>query len=208
MGWFTVVAYFATAWLCWRVVRTTAQHSRFWKGLAITFIALGLNKQLDLQSLFTAIGRGIAKSGGWYDDRHQVQTAFVIVIALIGFAMIALLCWHLRHAMREVGIALVGAIFVITFVIVRAASFHNFDRFLDLNILHFNMNWLLELSGIACVAIGAAWQIRRAPQPKLVQTPAAAKLAASPRVLVREIPSQHQSRESFKWMVERLKNQS
>ena len=42
-----------------------------------------------------------------------------------------------------------------TFIIIRAASFHQIDHLLGLSIVGFKVNWLLELGGIACIAIAA-----------------------------------------------------
>jgi hypothetical protein len=170
MGWLTVIAYFGVAVLCLRAYKVAAPptifHSRgitrIWLALALLFIALGINKQLDLQSLFTHIGRSIARDTGWYGRRREVQAVFIVMLILGGSASIIWLFWLTRHALKTYGLALLGAIFTITFIIIRAASFHRVDEILGWSLLGVEMNWALELSGIGCVGIAAALTIRRA----------------------------------------------
>jgi hypothetical protein len=169
MGWVTVAAYFIVAVLCFRAytfarpptIFDSRTITRIWLGLGLLFIALGINKQLDLQSLFTQIGRSIAKAEGWYGKRHEVQALFIAILSLGGLITIIWLFWLIRHATKTYGLALIGTIFTITFIIIRAASFHGVDQMLGWSLLGVEMNWLLELSGITCVGVAAVLEIRR-----------------------------------------------
>ena len=58
--------------------------ARFWLVACVTLTALGINKQLDLQSLFTQLLRDAARLQGWCDRRRSYQFAFVVVIAGAG----------------------------------------------------------------------------------------------------------------------------
>jgi hypothetical protein len=49
-----------------------------------------------------------------------------------------------------------GSLFLLTFIVVRAISFHHVDEFLRTKILGFKMNWALELTGIFLVSLAAA----------------------------------------------------
>jgi len=100
LGWFTVFAYFAAAVPCFLTFRhelafqrdpLTARSAPFlrphlWLGLSILLVLLGFNKQLDLQSAITSIGRGIARSGGWYEHRRTLQALFILVFFLATLA--------------------------------------------------------------------------------------------------------------------------
>jgi hypothetical protein len=44
---------------------------------------LGVNKQLDLQTLLGDVGRSVSTAQGWYDKRRAVQAVFVLVFAII-----------------------------------------------------------------------------------------------------------------------------
>lgn len=209
MGWFTVAAYLIAAALCYRAHRAARGRlhrghrtaTRLWLVLAIVFALLAVNKQLDLQSLFTAVGRWVARRGGWYQQRQSIQTIFIVSLALLGFAAIFWLAWIVRGGWREYGLALAGATFIMVFVIIRAASFHHVDQLLGWELAGVRINWLFELGGIACVAV-SAWrngkprmddaQVRRRPAP---ERPAPRDGAMN-------------QRESFQWMVERLRDRS
>jgi len=65
-GWFTVGSYFACAILSF-ILTFTNQHADrrsflFWSMIGLLMVILGINKQLDLQSLFTEVGRQVARN--------------------------------------------------------------------------------------------------------------------------------------------------
>jgi hypothetical protein len=206
MGWFTVLAYAMAAWLCWRAATRSAQlpqpqrtpATRLWIGLAALFVLLAINKQLDLQSWFTGFGREVARSEGWYEQRRTVQFIFIVALAIGGAATLCALAWMTRRAWRTAGLALIGTAFLITFIIIRAASFHHFDEVIGYELIGVRMNWVLELSGISCVAI-AAWRAQRKPQITEARR-VAGKVAAKPRPTT--TPSAKDV-ESLRWLFDR-----
>jgi hypothetical protein len=79
-GWATTFLYFATVVQIWRVMRRIDSASfeyTVWWLLLVCMFALGVNKQLDLQTALTEIGRIVAHKQGWYDDRQEVQKMFI-----------------------------------------------------------------------------------------------------------------------------------
>lgn len=166
LGWFTVVAYLVTSALCGcAMVRAQSlprglagfgvSERRFWLAMAIIFLCLGINKQLDLQSLFTEIGRALARSEGWYGSRRAYQLAFIESFAAFVAMFVVLLLWIFRRSHPAIKMALLGAIFTMTFIVLRAASFHHVDQFLKAGFLGWRWNWIIELNGIAIVAVAA-----------------------------------------------------
>jgi hypothetical protein len=158
MGWITVIAYFVTAYLCWRASRSGLINRRvkwFWTGLTALLVFLGFNKQLDLQTALTFIGRDMAKSEGWYSHRRVVQGIFVAVIGLGGIAGCAGLFYVFRRELKRLWQALAGVAFLVCFIVIRAASFHHVDQFLTSGPVR--MNWILELGSIAAIA-WPAWR--------------------------------------------------
>jgi len=116
---------------------------------------LGLNKQLDLQTWFTLLGRHMAEEEGWYAERRSFQAAFIATILVLGIAGLILI-WRLaRNKVRHYGLALTGGIFLGCFIVIRAASFHYVDQMLGMKFNNVPLNCLLELGGIACLAAGA-----------------------------------------------------
>lgn len=194
MGWLTVVAYFAAAWLClrafmvekagpprpyrqaigalWRVVRkhwpappAPARRAGLWLVLAFLLAALGVNKQLDLQSLLTEIGRVTAIESGWYENRRAVQVGFIGATLVTAAACLVALGWLVRGHVRDFRLALGGMVVLLGFVIVRATSFHDMDSLIRSDVGGLELNWVLELGGIVIVAVAAGQRLRRGGAP-------------------------------------------
>jgi Flp pilus assembly protein TadB len=93
-------------------------------------LALGINKQLDLQSALTEAARTLAHIQGWYHQRGIVQLSFVLLVALCLVCAIVLIGWT-RQAPGATRLALLGAVLLLGFVVSRVASFHHLDRFIN-----------------------------------------------------------------------------
>lgn len=164
MGWLTVAAYWVAAMLCWRLAlrpRGASQRSTgavwFWLISGLILVALGVNKQLDFQTWLTLQAKQIAIHQGWYEQRRLVQAGFIGVVAIAGAAVLVWMLWLGRRSGRSAKMALAGLVFLGCFVLIRASSFHRMDELIGLRVAGLKMNWLLELGGIACVAIAAVW---------------------------------------------------
>lgn len=162
MGWATVAAYGITAILCLRSARIPGSRAVqvFWLALSLLLFALMINKQLDLQSALTAAARCLSQIQGWYEDRRSVQIGFILTVVFSGFWIALVSFWLLRKHLGQIGVALIGFIVLICFVLIRAAGFHNFDALLNTDLLFIRVNWLLELSGIGLIALNALWVTR------------------------------------------------
>jgi hypothetical protein len=173
-GWLIVAAYVVAAvlaWLLYRSCRVAAhclerthagererQLAWFWLLAFALLTALAINKQLDLQSLFTQVLREEAHAQGWYDDRRRYQFAFVVGIASAGVLGIGVIGWLWRRVLDRVWLAVLGLGWMTSFVVIRAASFHHVDTFLR-NLTPAG-TVVLELSGIVMVAAGAGRALR------------------------------------------------
>jgi hypothetical protein len=175
LGWVTVAAYFLTAVGCGVAAccepmpdgtrRPRTRPSRFWLALTILMVALGINKQLDLQSLATQIGRDVIKTWGLYSERRELQFGFIVAVALVCAGALVSFLWAARRTLKRRWPAIVGMLFILGFVVIRAASFHNVDAFLAARLGGLKWNWILELGGIGIVA-GAALRTVLAPPPR------------------------------------------
>jgi len=162
VGWLTVVAYFAAAFGAFRLRGRFSPHAdllrrrerRFWAVLAAILLFLCINKQLDLQTAMTELFRICARREGWYAQRRLPQLAFIAGLA-IALPVDAAVVFRVTRGMAaatklaRVGLAVIGG-----FVLIRAASFHHVDRLLGATLLHFKLNWIFELGGIAIVLVG------------------------------------------------------
>lgn len=162
VGWFTAFAYLATAWVCSRVARRTptflaeARRERLvWRALTVTMAVLGVNKQLDLQSAVTEMGRLVLRGSGLYDARRGLQELFIAAVAVTALLASAVLLVLARSTSRQARTAIFGTMLVFAFVVIRAASFHDIDTLLGVEWLGLRINWIAELSGIF-ITLGAA----------------------------------------------------
>jgi hypothetical protein len=174
-GWVTVVLYFLACASCWKTAGAVrdrdGQGDRYaWRAISVSFFALGINKQLDLQSALTELGRILANAGGWYEQRQTVQVYFIIGVAVVCLMAALILLFWARRSPVQTWLAIVGSTFILGFILIRAASFHHIDRFIGNRILGLKWNWVLEMGGIAIVLLGS--ELRRAklghprgPQP-------------------------------------------
>lgn len=161
VGWLTVLVYLVAGVLSLRAARAMAEDALsrrerlFWAIAGAVMLFLAVNKQLDLQSLVTMIGRCHAQLAGWYNDRRAVQKLFILLVAAGGLGAVGLLALLLRGILNRVWLALLGLGFVCLFVAIRAASFHHVDILISSTVLGFKMNWALELPGPLMVILVA-----------------------------------------------------
>jgi hypothetical protein len=161
-GWATVAAYAVAALCCLRAsTRGPSRERRFWFVLAVVMVFLAINKQLDLQTLFTDIGRFEARAHGWYAQRHEYQAAFIAVAAVLALVVMLTLLRRARRASGPVRGAIVGLGLLLLFVLVRASSFHRVDWLINLRLAGLRANHLMELGGIAIVTVFALMAAKR-----------------------------------------------
>lgn len=164
MGWITVCLYFVAAVGCASAARREKKPENaigpvpFWHTLAVFMVLLGINKQLDLQSLFTQVLRDIAKAHGWYKERRPLQAAFILTVFVIGVVALWAALRSSRAAPRSVRLAMLGSGLVFIYIIIRAASFHHVGNFTSRTILGVKLNWIFEVGGIMVVTGAAAWK--------------------------------------------------
>lgn len=168
IGWVTVGAYLFTALLCFHASERCRQPSRailsgshfafargLWLTLFLAFLFLGINKQLDLQSLLTQTGRHIAHQFGWFAERRTIQAVFVAGLGLFAFSMLFVFAAVFRFSARAERLALVGAAATLGYVLIRASTIHHCDTFLSSPFIGKQVVWILEICGIGLVFFAA-----------------------------------------------------
>ncbi|HEY7774309.1 MAG TPA: hypothetical protein VIC26_14090 [Marinagarivorans sp.] len=167
MGWATVLAYAYCAWGSFRLYRNAARYfsntqgiqfnrqRSFWGLMTIAMVLLAINKQLDLQTLLTEVGRLTSKEYDWYHNRREVQKAFIVSIAAGSLFIAMAVAYYYRQILAINKLALAGAAFVIAFVVIRAASFHRVDQLIGVDIAGLKINWILEWLGLTLIAANA-----------------------------------------------------
>ncbi|HXJ23284.1 MAG TPA: hypothetical protein VMT03_23920 [Polyangia bacterium] len=160
MGWVTVVAYAAAGWQCVTLGRKKIpgmpeDEKRVWRWLSVIMILLGVNKQLDVQTAFTEMGRVVARAQGWYDTRAHVQRRFIELVLAGAIGTVGVALFIVRRMPRATKLAIVGLATLAAFVFIRATSFHRVDLILGARWLGMRANWIFELGGIGLILAGA-----------------------------------------------------
>lgn len=157
-GWLTVAFYACATYFSFKQyqrLKSAQASSNFWLYLAVMLLLLGINKQLDLQSLFTELLRSHAVANGWYEQRRVWQSIFIVVLG-VGMltTLLSLRVW-LAKSWHQYKLAWFGVIMLCTFVLMRAASFHHFDMLINVSFLGLRANVLFEMGALVFIIIAA-----------------------------------------------------
>jgi hypothetical protein len=178
LGWLTVAFYLgaaagclATAWFARRIFNDGRAwvHQIIWLGLAAILFFLGMNKQLDLQSWFTAVVKAVAWEQGWYAYGQRAQVLFLAGFGLVGITAVASIGWLVMRIWRHYLFVFLGLLVILRFIVVRIGTFYavplpELSQFTG----GFRINGALELIGAAVIALTALNNLRHmstAPQP-------------------------------------------
>jgi hypothetical protein len=164
-GWIVTISYGIAATLCFMAARdalknTSPAIARIWASLTLFLLLLGLNKQLDLQTLFTEFGKGMAHAQGWFDVRRTAQQVFVTGVVTAAMIVFAMSRRQVALFMRRHPRGLVGFLLVCAYVFVRLVSFEHIDTLVGVNLRDLAWLWLLELAGVLTLA-GSAFSATR-----------------------------------------------
>ena len=170
IGWVTVIAYGVAALLCLRAglrirrkqVQSQVDPPAPWFVFAAALLFLGLNKQLDLQTLLIQAGRQIALAGGWYANRRAAEAVFFFVASAIVVASLFFVGWRTRQFFKRHPSALVGSFLLLSYLLLRSASIEHLDEALGLNLEDRPWMAAIELSGIICFAVAGLQTFRAA----------------------------------------------
>lgn len=166
LPWLAVAGYLLGAGLCvWqRGQSATTRERLFWMLAALAMLALGINKQLDLQTALTAWARQLARDDGWFAERRALQAIFVKAAAATALILGLGMAWLARRMRVRVIMVFAGLMLLALFVMIRAASFYHIDVVMRHPVLGLKLHTVLELAGIAIVVVGAGWP-RRVTRP-------------------------------------------
>lgn len=164
MGWAAVACYILVAILAYFALRQTKnlestsqqiKTHRFWMVVTVLLVLLGINKQLDTQLLLIAAAKCISTIDGWYGDRRIYQIGFIAVLAVSFLVLAVLSLRYFKNELRGNFWAIIGLLFLLFFIALRATSFHNLDAMLNNNFYGFKVSWIFELSGLGLLALQA-----------------------------------------------------
>lgn len=165
-GWTVVAAYLTAATFCARAAPARRgmgpeerRASAVWWMLAAGLLFLGINKQLNLQTLVIVLGRRAALAGGWYGARRLAQAVFSGTLALAGLALLWFLRARFRRFFRDNPWAFTGLVLLLIFLLIRVASINHVFEWAGIpqDDEHDDKRWawLIEIGGSACLAVAA-----------------------------------------------------
>ncbi len=157
LGWVTVLGYlitFVLSLFCAIKVNKTREKNSRWFWWLITFIILflGINKQLDIQTLLLQTGKSATWILGFYEQRRIFQKGFMLGIGMTMLTIFILTGKTLGSDWKKCKLSLLGLLFLVSFVILRGATF---NRVFFSGYLFPHYQWILELMGIILIAISA-----------------------------------------------------
>ena len=165
VDWVTVAAYLFSAVLAFYAAKRAGadgleRERLFWRAMVGLLVFLGVNELLDLQSLLTILGRDLAKSLGWYEQRRTFQLLLVLGFATIALFAAAYGIWFTRNMGIAVRTSLIGVVAIGLFAFGRAAHFNHVQAFLADGAHSFPFGSIQELIGVFIVGASAFAYVR------------------------------------------------
>ena len=165
-GWSIAFGYVSAAALCFMRSRYSGKsvrngHAIFWMLLAIFLFLMGINKQLDLQTILIGMGKQLSIELGLYEQRRTIVIAFVSLLLAWGLASQAWLYSVLDRMDRFEKTALLGLGVLFAFIAVRAAFFQHIDLLANSWMLTRRIHALMEIAGMSLIGGAAFFQIRK-----------------------------------------------
>jgi hypothetical protein len=114
-------------------------------------VILGMIKQFNLLTAITEIGRVIARSDAWMEQRRIVQASAMVIVGVI--FLITMIRILQIPFLENHSITVVGLGYLLIFVIFRGISLHQFGVVLNYEIFGARINWIAELIGIYCICL-------------------------------------------------------
>ncbi len=166
-AWLIVIAYVVAAVLCWRAAQRVGAQQRlermWWVATSTALWGLGINKQLDLQTALTELGRMVTVALDIVSLRWLLRWSLVAVLALAALAVGTLLLRMTRRAPRPTRTAVLGVIGLMTFIVLRASVLYRVggnDEFLSAALFT-----VLEALPLLTICIGAIGRTRTPMAP-------------------------------------------
>jgi len=117
---------------------------------------LGINKQLNLQTLMIVMGRRAAFAGGWYGRRRFVQIVFSAVFALFGLCLLGCFAARAKRFIGRNRLAFAGVIVLLFFVVLRSSTINHANELFALDLKDEHWAWVLEICGSLLIIWSAA----------------------------------------------------
>lgn len=169
LGWLITATYFIVIGLCiwalhveFRLNRREGERQKpmFWLALSALLLLLGINKQLDIQCWVEASGNGTTAAGWKAHHPWLFRSTLLLMLGLSGVTCLMALKRYVERFWRRYLLALVGLLYLGTFVLLRAA--HSVPILHDINRNYYDaIHIVLELGSILMIGASAARAVGR-----------------------------------------------
>lgn len=123
-------------------------------------MALGINKQMDLQTPLRNFGSAVLAAGGWQWYRQTAQAWAVMAIATLGVTVLGLAVVSLRQCWRQYRLFLFGVMVLAAFVVIRTAALEHLGAPLGGSDVPGCLPLAMEMTGATCVGLSAVLKRR------------------------------------------------
>jgi hypothetical protein len=138
------------------------QEQYFWLFIIFILSALGINKQLNLQTLFINIGRHIAQYEGWTEKRRLFQSWFAYTFSGIVICAVLIIIVSVRKLWRHNLLALVGLSILCFYTVMRTTSICHVGFVAESsNVGEFRLTDIIEFFGILGIFINAVMHYKK-----------------------------------------------
>ncbi len=131
-----------------------------WVFSASVLVALAVNKQLDLQTMFVAAARCIAQAQGWYETRREYQTEVVVGLVLGAAILVPAIVLAFRRAMTGNFAFVLSLSLLVVFVLLRAISLHHLDIVFGLEFMSLRLHRIIEVVALCTVILSAVRRLQ------------------------------------------------
>jgi hypothetical protein len=146
-----ILSFILTIFFIRRIRNLKNKELRFlWICIAAVLLLLGINKQLNFQTLLIIVGRSLADKQDWVENIRKIQALFTAVFCL-GIAVTGtLVLFRIRRVLSIAWIEITGIALLSVFTIIRAGSINHVGKVEKVANM-FNHIHAIELAGILII---------------------------------------------------------
>jgi hypothetical protein len=151
-----VASYAVVAVLILKVARqTSGRELCLWRVCGFALVFQALNTNLDLHAFPGTFGRCLAYAQGWYENRQQVQIAFLSILGISVILLLLIASIYFYQNISSNILLISGVAIALGITIIKGITYHGAEQIYDGDFGQFRGADLIEFSGIL-IALAAA----------------------------------------------------
>jgi hypothetical protein len=139
----------------------SSEHRNIFISITIILLTMLTLRLLNINVYLTETIRMLAKSQGWYEDRHIIQVIFVSGVFIFAIIFFMLMEQKFNAIWRSYSMAFYGIIFLISFIIIKNTSYHPIDQFLNRELRGVKLAGVIEFLNVMWVTGSLFFTYRR-----------------------------------------------